>query len=133
MAIKDNNGHARIFCVEDIARICHEANRALCRSQGDRSQLPWTEAPNWQRESACDGVRFHLANPQADAQASHANWMAYKQAEGWRYGHHKDPEQKLHPCMLPFEDLPPEQQAKDHVFRAIVRALAPFIAGRRTP
>lgn len=28
---------------------------------------------------------------------------------------------------MPYDKLPPEQQAKDHLFRAIVHALRPFI------
>ena len=44
---------------EQIARVAHEANRAYCLSLGDPSQLPWEEAPDWAKESAIDGVRFH--------------------------------------------------------------------------
>lgn len=45
-------------------------------------------------------------------------------ADGWEYGPVKDPEAKEHPCLVPFSDLPREQQAKDFLFRAVVRALA---------
>lgn len=115
------------FKIEDIAAICHEANRMLCLTQGDTSQPDWMHAPQWQKDSAYAGVRFHLSNPLASASASHENWFAHKAADGWRYGPVKDSEAKTHPCMVPFEDLPPEQQAKDHVFRAVVHALAPFV------
>lgn len=33
---------------------------------------------------------------------------------------------KTHPCLVEYENLPPEQRAKDHLFKAIVDALAPF-------
>ena len=39
------------------------------------------------------------------------------------YGEEKDPERKVHPCMVPFNELPREQQAKDFIFRAVVHAL----------
>jgi hypothetical protein len=42
----------------DIARVCHEVNRAYCTSLGDESQLPWDSAPQWQKDSAINGVRF---------------------------------------------------------------------------
>jgi len=112
--------------VTDIAHIAHEANRALCASHGDYSQPTWDDAPEWQIESALDGVRYHLAHPSSPAWASHANWMQQKEADGWRYGPVKDAEAKTHPCMVPFEKLPASQQAKDHLFTAIVNALAPF-------
>lgn len=106
---------------EQIARLCHEVNRAYCFAMGDSSQLPWDEAPEWQRASAVDGVRFHKANQFATPDSSHERWRANKEREGWVYGAVKDAEKKEHPCMVPFHDLPPEQQAKDHIFAAIVR------------
>lgn len=111
-------------CVEDVARIAHEVNRAYCRALGDDSQPAWADAPDWQRESAIAGVRFLLEHPAAPPSASHDNWLAQKQAEGWTYGETKDAEAKTHPCMRPFDELPVEQQAKDHIFTAIVRLMA---------
>lgn len=109
--------------VEDIARVCHEANRAYCAALGDRSQAPWEEAPQWQRDSAVKGVVHRLDNPSAPASASHESWMAEKLATGWKHGPVKDAEKKEHPCLVLFEELPPEQQAKDRLFVAIVTAL----------
>lgn len=45
---------------EQIARIAHETNRAYCESIGDNSQPPWQDAPDWQKLSAINGVKFHL-------------------------------------------------------------------------
>ena len=113
--------------IEQIARICHEANRALCAATGDPSQVTWEEAPEWQRSSAFHSVRFHLEHPEAPASASHDAWMREKVESGWRHGEVKDPEARTHPSLVPFEQLKPEEQAKDHLFRGIVRALAPFV------
>ena len=110
---------------EDIARVCHEANRALCETHEDGSQVPWDEAADWQRDSAIKGVQFALDSPDAGDTAQHDAWCADKLADGWSYGASKDPEAKTHPCLVPFDQLPPEQQAKDRLFRAIVLALAP--------
>ena len=108
---------------EQIARVCHEVNRAYCQALGDQSQPEWDEAPEWQRSSAVRGVAFHLVNPDTTPGRSHENWLAEKRAAGWTYGPEKDPSQKLHPCMVPFEDLPIEHRAKDYLFRAVVHAL----------
>lgn len=115
--------------VKDIAAIAHDANRRLCFAQGDQSQLLWGTAPAWQRESAINGVRFCLANPDAPASANHESWLKQKEADGWTYGPKKDPETKQHPCFVPYDQLPPEQQAKDHLFKAICAALAPYVTG----
>jgi hypothetical protein len=110
--------------VRAIARLAHEANRAYCESLGDHSQPTWDNAPDWQQDSAMNGVRFHLNNPDADASASHENWYKQKQEEGWSYGPVKDPDNKRHPCFVPYNELPVSQQVKDHIFRSVVHACA---------
>lgn len=115
-----------------IARVCYEANRAWCAAHGDDSQPRYADAAHWQLVSIENGVRFHMANPQASASASHANWMAEKLADGWVYGEDKDPEKKTHPCIVPFDQLPEQQQAKDRMFKGIVHALTPWLASSET-
>lgn len=105
---------------EQIAQLCHEANRALCRAFGDDSQPPWSEAPDWQRASAEAGIAFARSHP-SQPSAQHESWCASKKADGWVYGAVKDAVAKTHPCLVPYEQLPPEQKAKDHLFQAIVR------------
>ncbi len=109
--------------VEDIARVCHEVNRAYCQSQGDMSQAPWDDSPGWQQVSAMNGVMLHLNHPESGPQASHISWMKEKDEQGWVYGPVKDPEKKQHPCMVPFAELPVAQQAKDFIFREVVHQL----------
>ena len=113
-----------MFGTTQIAEICHEANRALCQRLGDRSQSMWDTAPQWQRDSAINRVEWCRNNPDAPHSANHDNWMKEKVEKGWSYGPEKDETAKTHPCLVPFENLPPEQQAKDRLFGAIVGALS---------
>lgn len=106
-----------------IAKVCHEANRAYCGTLGDFSQKPWDQADEWQRESAIEGVRHRLANPDGTPESQHRAWLRSKQDDGWSYGEVKDPVSKIHPCFLPYDKLPPEQRRKDALFLAIVDAL----------
>lgn len=107
-----------------IARVCHEANRAYCIGLMDYSQHIWENAPQWQRDSAVLGVEFHLAHPNSKPEDSHNSWLKVKEADGWKYGYYKDAEKKEHPCYVPYDQLPVAQQLKDKLFIAIVRALA---------
>lgn len=113
--------------IRDVARICHEANKALCESHGDLSQSSWEDAPLWQQESAIVGVHFHLEHPDATPEDSHNSWLEVKRADGWTYGLVKDEAKKEHPCFVAYDRLPREQQAKDYLFRGIVHALRPFV------
>jgi len=113
--------------VESIAHIAHEANRAYCQSIGDDSQPVWADAPQWQKDSAINGVAFHISNPDAGPEASHENWLAQKREEGWSYGPEKDPVARRHPCFVSYKELPVEQQIKDHIFRSVVHGAFQFV------
>lgn len=106
-----------------IAKVCHEVNRGYCEAIGDTSQAPWDEAPDWQRQSAVNGVKFVLAHPDAPPSASHDSWLAEKRADGWKYGPIKHPAKKEHPAFLPYNLLPEEQKIKDYLFNAVVEAM----------
>ncbi|KPC89937.1 hypothetical protein ADL27_38665 [Streptomyces sp. NRRL F-6602] len=106
----------------EIARVAHEANRALQVVTGDPSPSPeWDAAPEWQRASAVDGVRQALTG--APPEELHEAWCAYKRADGWVYGSAKDGEARTHPCLVEYRALPDDQRQKDAVFHAVVRAL----------
>lgn len=114
---------AKTITVADIAMACHEGNRTYCQSIGDDSQPAWEDAPEWQKQSAMAGVQFVIDNPDAPLSAQHDSWMAQKLADGWVYGEVKDEEAKTHPCMVPYDQLPPEQKAKDQLFRDTVHLM----------
>jgi len=109
--------------VKEIAKVCHEINRAYCEALGDDSQLPWEDTPEWQKDSAIKGVNFHIENPDSTPQQIHENWLKQKEVEGWKYGKVKDAEKKEHPCCVPYDKLPIDQKAKDYLFRTIVHQL----------
>jgi len=113
--------------VLDVARVCHEANRAYCFGIGDERAVPWHEADAEMRASAVAGVRFRLEHPGASPAAQHEEWREARRSQGWVYGPVKDAMQKTHPCMVPWESLPMQQQAKDVLFMAIVLALSPYV------
>ncbi len=120
--------HRRALAVVRIAQLAHEINRAYCAGIGDTSQLPWADAPQWQRESAVVGVLGILSGAIRSPEESHESWSAQKIADGWKWGPFKDPEAKEHPCLVAYDALPPEQRVKDALFGAAVRGGA-LLAG----
>jgi hypothetical protein len=108
--------------IEACARAAHEANRAYCIALGDDSQPSWDDAPEWQKSSARNGVRGAIGGNTPEQ--SHMSWLAQKLHDGWVYGPVKDADARTHPCIIPYGNLPADQRHKDHIFIAVVRAVA---------
>lgn len=106
-----------------IARVAHEVNRAYCQAISDNSQVEWEKTPWWVKESAINGVEFYEKNPDITPENIHENWMKEKIEKGWKYGPIKDPVNKEHPCLVPYNQLPIEQKIKDYLFRAVCKSL----------
>jgi hypothetical protein len=104
--------------LEAAARAACEVNRAYCIALGDESQPHWEVAPDWQKTSVRKGVEGVLA--ENGPRESHESWLREKAETGWKHGPVKDPEKKEHPCIVPYEDLPPEQRRKDAIFVSTV-------------
>lgn len=110
--------------VEQIAQVCHEANRGLALANGDEPSTvwpSWSEAPAAIQDSAVIGVAHALNG--ATPEQLHESWMQSKAADGWTFGPVRDNAAKVHPCMVPYDQLPAAQRAKDALFSAIVKAL----------
>lgn len=63
--------------ITQIAKVAHEVNRGYCISIGDTSQPKWKDCPEWQRESAINGVKAHL-EADLSPEESHRLWMEEK-------------------------------------------------------
>lgn len=109
-----------------VARIAHEANRALQTVIDDPDNppsLPWDEISEELRASAIAGVQVHRENPLTPRE-SHAAWCEYKVSEGWVYGPVKDEQAKTHPCLVDYDMLSRADKLKDVLFKNVVSALS---------
>lgn len=107
-----------------IARVVHEANRALQIEQADPTipvSPPWDELDDETWDSAIDGVVSVIDG--ASPEESHANWVRFKREHGWKFGPVKDEAKKEHPLLVDYYDLPHRQKIKDHLFVSIVKVL----------
>lgn len=110
--------------VIDIARVCHEANRAVQQIQqnpGIAVSLPWDQLDAHTAASIISGVEGVLAGKTPEQ--SHAGFCAIKIADGWVFGPVKDADAKTHPDLVPYDQLPDDQKQKNVLFNAIVNAL----------
>ena len=118
--------------IDQAAQVCHEALRAFSQTLGDNSLLPWDQAPEWQRESSREGVRFQFAQfakgIEPSPSATHDDWLRQKRADGWKHGSAKNEKSKEHPSLVAYADLPLTEKQKDYLFVAICRAFCQSVA-----
>ena len=47
------------------------------------------------------------------AENTHEVWSETRMNDGWTYGEARDDEKKLHPCLIPYGDLPESEKEYD--------------------
>lgn len=71
------------------------------------------EMNNDQRVSLRDGVQYMIDNPDITSEQSHNNWMKMKTLQDWRWGPVKDFDERTHPNLVSFDNLPDVEKLKD--------------------
>lgn len=44
----------------------------------------------------------------------HENWASERINQGWTYGPERNDAKKLHPCLIPYDELPESEKILDH-------------------
>ena len=113
-----------MLTIEQVAKICHAANRAYCKSIGDFSIKNWEETEQHVKDSIKDGIKNIIERSITNPKESHESWLAFKIKEGgWKYGPIKNIEKKIHPCFMEYSQLPEEHRIKNEIFFSIVTTL----------
>lgn len=107
-----------------IAEVCHNAVRAWIQHHGDPTYPTWLLSPGYMKQANIQSVRFIIDNPDSTLQEIHDNWCTNKAKHGWKYGEVKNSVRKTHPCLVPYEDLPLKEKAKNSLFKGIVLSLS---------
>lgn len=61
-------------------------------------------------DKQCSGNGF------SSAEEAHNSWLRDYERLGWKYGRVYDPDKKVHPDMVPFNELPKSERDKDEIF-----------------
>ena len=114
------------YDVDVIARVAHEAIRAVCFALGDHPLPPWDEAPGWQMTSSRGAVMEILGclthGVEYSVSKAHERWFEERLKDGWTYGLVKDVQRKENPAMMPYSQLPTKQRIKDYLMLGVVKA-----------
>ncbi|MBL8831853.1 MAG: hypothetical protein JNL71_05630 [Rhodospirillales bacterium] len=102
-----------------LARICYDAVRAYARTFGER-YVRWDDARPWEQESFSGAAAFLLEAPAATVVDLHGHWLAARMQRGWRHGPVRDATLRLHPALLPWDDVPRRERLKFELVHAVV-------------
>jgi len=107
-----------------IASIAHLALAALSDFAGEQNVIhEFDQLPDAQKDGLIAGVDMLIANKDAGADARHNAWMENMLADGWKFSKKRSDEAKTHPRLVPFDQLPKKEIAKEKLLHAIVRAM----------
>ena len=110
--------------IDAIAQAAYEANRAYVIAEDPEmfSKLHWEDFDEKTKEGYKVGVIGVLEGKGPDH--THELWMKTRLEQGWKFGPVKDASTLEHPCLVPYDQLPPKQRSKDLIFIGVVRLLA---------
>jgi predicted dinucleotide-binding enzyme len=147
--------------IETLARLIHEAYVDQQRSLGytpesNPSMAAWDDLPDGLRESNRDQARhvpeklaaigrWFVVSPEWDivndqlkpdevemlAVMEHDRWVKERRAQDWRWGPERDPENKISPYLVPWDEMPSADEHGNDVRdydRDTVRRLPEFLA-----
>jgi hypothetical protein len=110
----------------------YEAARLEAMASGRRIvPEPWGERDDVFREQMTEYVESLRGKPLPTPEEAHDSWWQKYLDMGWRYGPERDPVEKTHPDMVPYDDLPKDERDKDEVFLALVEFAFRHIVERR--
>ena len=101
------------YSKEEVANILHIAIKAINDCMGEETK----------EFSLGDYDGMFDVTIDSKPEDSHKKWLKARLESGWVYGEVKDVANKISPCLLPYEDLPEIQKAKDYISLALVKNL----------
>jgi hypothetical protein len=105
----------RAYDDTQIAIVCHEMIRGLQLAVNDPIPTePWMVAGPATQLRTIHGVRRIIGG--AGPIGNHNGWVADMVADGWRRGERKDWQERTHPNLVDWFDLPPVERLKDELF-----------------
>lgn len=106
--------------LELILTVVHNANAVLKKINGEKHEELADMEPA-RRAGIKAAIKYALEND-TTPEESHNKWLEAQENLGYKYGIEIDRDKLLHPCMVPYYQLPAEQKLKDDMFVAIIQS-----------
>lgn len=104
-----------------LAESCHEVTKVLSEQVLSEEKQEWKLISSGAKARMINAVQRSIENKITDPAVAHENWMADMIKEGWTYGEKLSEEEKTHPCLVHYAELPTGQQTKDELYLAVLK------------
>ena len=114
---------------ERQAQFIYEAARlAAIAAKAPVIPLPWSEREDAFRKQFLEVIKRQCGEQRSKSpEELHGSWMQAYYAMGWVYGEKYDKEKRIHPDLVPYEQLGQLERDKDSVFVALCEIARLFI------
>jgi hypothetical protein len=102
----------------------HSVTSRIPRMDGSFVDV-WCDLTDEQKQNAVNAVKEIYCNPPKTAEELHELWMEPYIKDNWKKGDFSVKD-KLHPCLVPFEDLPDSEKLKDEIWSFMTELFRPY-------
>lgn len=114
-----------VLTFEKATEILHAATSIVPRPDGSMN-VSWEELNDFQKNNAVSAVKELLLERLHTPEEHHNLWLRPMIEQGWKQGEYSL-EDKTHPCVCSYEELPDSEKLKDYIWMHMVEAFRPFI------
>lgn len=107
-----------------IATVAVMVIAAFKSSIGEDAVEDFAVLPEPQKKSLLDGIEMLVADPDAGPDARHSAWVNGMLTDGWALGDEINEQNKTHPLLMSFDELPESEQIKEKLLHAVVRSMS---------
>lgn len=104
-----------------LAEACHEAVKIVSEQILSEDKKEWKLISSEDKSRLINAIRRTIDEKITDPAVAHGNWIVDMEKDGWKQGEEFSNENKTHPCMVPYDQLPTGQQTKDYIYLSILK------------
>ncbi|MFA5154602.1 MAG: hypothetical protein WC554_18805 [Clostridia bacterium] len=104
-----------------IAALCSQIINAVRLVNGEDDLEIFDLLTEEEQKARARNVEIVINDPNMSQEAQHVEWLKCMHSLGWKWGEITDRKNKIHNCLVSYEDLPFLQKLKDHLFIQTVK------------